>query len=100
MAVKKVHVPQRENPTINRLNKTKVEKFPDLRQEKQDREKELRRKDKALSLARQKEEARVAKERRELAWQRDHAYDDLHADDAVMASSNQDRNEDFLDDFM
>ncbi|KAL2354073.1 coiled-coil domain-containing protein 25 [Cryomyces antarcticus] len=98
--VKKVHVPQRENPTINRLNKTKVEKFPDLRQEKQDREKELRRKDKALSLARQKEEARVAKERRELAWQRDHAYDDLHADDAVMASSNQDRNEDFLDDFM
>ncbi|TKA80410.1 hypothetical protein B0A49_01187 [Cryomyces minteri] len=98
--VKKVHVPQRENPTINRLNKTKVERFPDLRQEKQDREKELRRKDKALSLARQKEEARVAKERRELAWQRDHAYDDLHADDAVMASSNQDRNEDFLDDFM
>ena len=45
--VKKVHVPQRENPIINRLNKTKVEKYPDLRQEREDRQKELRRKDRA-----------------------------------------------------
>lgn len=40
--VKKIHVPKRENPIVNRLNKTKVEKFPDLRQEKADRERELR----------------------------------------------------------
>jgi hypothetical protein len=47
-----------------------------------------------------KEEARVAKERREKAWQRDHAYDDLFSEDALAQSSNQDRSEDFLDDFM
>ena len=42
----------------------------------------------------------MAKERKEKAWQRDHAYDDLHDPDAVAESSNQDRDEDFLDDFM
>lgn len=98
--VKKIHVPQRENPIVNRLNKTKVEKFPDLRQEKENRQKELRRRDKAAQLARQKEEAKVAKERKEKAWQRDHAYDDLLSEDAVASSSNQDRDPDFLDDFM
>jgi len=40
--VKRVYVSQRENAIVNRLNKTKVEKHPDLRQEKEDREKELR----------------------------------------------------------
>lgn len=98
--VKKIHVPQRENPIVNRLNKTKVEKFPDLRQEKENRQKELRRRDKAAQLARQKEEAKVAKERKEKAWQRDHAYDDLLSEDAIASSSNQDRDPDFLDDFM
>jgi hypothetical protein len=40
--VKRLYVEKRENAIVNRLNKTKVEKFPDLRQEKADREKELR----------------------------------------------------------
>lgn len=40
--VKRVYVSQRENPVVNRLNKTKVEKHPDLRQEKEDRERDLR----------------------------------------------------------
>jgi hypothetical protein len=40
--VKRVYVSQRENVIVNRLNKTKVEKHPDLRQEKEDRERELR----------------------------------------------------------
>ncbi|OJD40836.1 coiled-coil domain-containing protein 25 [Diplodia corticola] len=98
--VKRIHVVERENPIINRLNKTKVEKFPDLRLEKEDRQSELRKKDRASQQERKKEEARIAKERKELAWQRDHAYDDVHADDQVAQSSNQDRDEDFLDDFM
>ncbi|OCK77399.1 DUF814-domain-containing protein [Lepidopterella palustris CBS 459.81] len=98
--VKKIHVAQRENPIINRLNKTKIERFPDLGQEKETRLKEIRRREKADLLARQKEEARVAKERKEKAWQRDHAYDDLLSEDAVALSSNQDRDPDFLDDFM
>ena len=43
--VKRILVPQRENPIVNRLNKTKVEKKPDLKQEKDDRLRELRNKD-------------------------------------------------------
>lgn len=98
--VRRVYVEKRENVIVNRLNKTKVEKHPDLRQEKQDRERDLRKKDSSVRQARLKEEARIAKERKELAWQRDHMYDDLHDDDAMEASSNQNRDADFLDDFM
>ena len=137
--VKRIHVEKRENPIVNRLNKTKVEKYPDLAMEKEARLKELRKKDQANQQARvrcsqfhrayksacydrsnlhaysfpdgacstvvtdtrlqRKEEARVAKERKEKAYQRDHAYDDLFSEENVMASSNQDRSEDFLDDF-
>ncbi len=42
--VKKVHVEKRENSVVNRLNKTKVEKHPDLRQERADRDREEGRK--------------------------------------------------------
>lgn len=37
---------------MNRLNKTKVEKHPDLKQEKDDRQRELRRRDQASQQAR------------------------------------------------
>jgi hypothetical protein len=50
--VKRILVAQRENPIVNRLNKTKVEKTPDLGAEKEDRLKELRRKDQAAQLVR------------------------------------------------
>lgn len=53
-----------------------------------------------LTIRQRKEEARVAKERKELAWQRDHAYDDMMSEENLAMSSNQDRDEDFLDDFM
>jgi hypothetical protein len=53
-----------------------------------------------LILVQRKEEARIAKERKELAWQRDHAYEDMMTEDNLAQSSNQDRDEDFLDDFM
>ncbi|KAK8161886.1 hypothetical protein IWX90DRAFT_488389 [Phyllosticta citrichinensis] len=98
--VKRVYVAARENPIVNRLNKTKVEKYPDLQMEREDRLRELRKKDRAAVQERKKEEARIAKERKEMAWRRDHAYDDVHTDDAVLAASNQDREEDFLDNFM
>ena len=45
--VKRIHVAQRENVIINRLNKTKIEKHPDLKQEKEDRQRELRKLDQA-----------------------------------------------------
>ena len=50
--VKRVLVPTRENAIINRLNKTKVEKQPDLRQEREDHLKEQRKKDLAVHQAR------------------------------------------------
>jgi hypothetical protein len=50
--VKRIHVAQRENPIVNRLNKTKVEKFPDLAMEKENRLKELRKRDRLAQQAR------------------------------------------------
>ncbi|KAF7553959.1 hypothetical protein G7046_g6954 [Stylonectria norvegica] len=97
--VKRVVVPQRENPIVNRLNKTKIEVKPDFKQEKDDRLKELRRKDAAALQQRKKEEAQQAKEWQEKKWQKDHAYDDLFTEDN-MVGTNQDRDENWEDDFM
>ncbi|KAM0436624.1 hypothetical protein ACHAPT_002332 [Fusarium lateritium] len=98
--VKRVLVPQRENPIVNRLNKTKVEQKPDFKQEKEDRLKELRRREQSAQQQRRKEEARQAQEWKEKKWQKDHAYDDLFTDETMAGSSNQDRSEDWEDDFM
>lgn len=43
--VKKVLVETRENPIVNRLNKTRVEKYPDLREERAGRDREERKKE-------------------------------------------------------
>ncbi|KAI8903675.1 hypothetical protein DFJ77DRAFT_470298 [Powellomyces hirtus] len=40
--VKRVHVKERDNAVVNRLNKTKVERHPDLSEEKIDRDREER----------------------------------------------------------
>lgn len=119
--VKRILVPERENAIINRLNKTKVEKHPDLRQEKEDHLKSLRKRDQAVMLTRvssliapcavvdsidkatvlqKKEEARVMKERQEKKWQKDHAYEELFAEENMAEASNQDRDENWEDDFM
>lgn len=50
--VKRILVATRENAIVNRLNKTKVEKHPDLMQEREDMLKEKRRKDMAAVQAR------------------------------------------------
>ncbi|KAF2717693.1 DUF814-domain-containing protein [Polychaeton citri CBS 116435] len=97
--VKRVYVEKRENAIVNRLNKTKVEKHPDLRAEKADREKELRKRER-IQAQDKKQDAIIAEERAKIKWQKDHMYDELHTDDNVAESSNQDRDEDFLDDFM
>ena len=98
--VRKVLIRERENAIINRLNKTRVEKFPDLRAEKEDYLKSKRReerKDRDEQRAREKQEKR---EREQLKWQKEHAYDDLMAEENMEASNNQDRDPNFLDDFM
>jgi hypothetical protein len=116
--VKKILVPKRENPIINRLNKTKVEKFPDLNMERAERLQAQAKKNQAAAQARvspsrfmsclrrgsdnvqKKEEARIAKERREMKYQKEHAYDDIFTEENLEQSSNQNRSEDYLDDFM
>jgi len=100
LQVKRIHVEQRLNPIVNRLNKTKVEKQPDLRQEREDRRQELRNRDRAAQQARQKEEKRVEQDHKKKAWERDHAYDFMNDEESIAQSSNQDRGSDFEDDFM
>lgn len=97
--VKKVHVPVRENVIVNRLNKTRVEKFPDLRAEREADQKEKR---KAERLAREDQKAKDREEKLERErkkWQKDHAYDDLFQEENMV--SNQERDAGFYeDDFM
>ncbi|KAK3704253.1 hypothetical protein LTR37_013927 [Vermiconidia calcicola] len=98
--VKKVHVVQRENAIVNRLNKTKVEKYPDLREERAGRDREERRKERMAAQEKKKEDARIAEERSRLKFQKDHMYDDLMTDENLAAATNQDRDSNFEDDFM
>ncbi|KAM5387297.1 hypothetical protein ACJA88_001649 [Fusarium oxysporum] len=55
---------------------------------------------KAAFQARKKEEARQAQEWKEKKWQKDHAYDDIFTEENMAGSSNQDRDENWEDDFM
>jgi len=118
--VRRCYVEKRENVVVNRLNKTKVEKYPDLRQEKADRERDIRRKERIAAqdkvglpvmlalpygvlttlTLQKKQDQRIAEERAQLKYQKDHMYDDLHTEDNMEMSSNQDRDADFYDDFM
>ena len=97
--VKKILVPVRQNAIINRLDKTKVEKFPDLRAEK---EEDLRGKRKAERLKREEEKKKEREEMREREakrYQKDHAYDEMMSQGEMI--SNRDRDPDFWEeDFM
>merc|ERR1712183_829856 len=55
-SVKTVHVEKRINEIVNRLNKTKVEKHPDLAKEKEDRDAEERKKQKKVARLQMEEE--------------------------------------------
>lgn len=97
--VKKVLVPLRLNPIVNRLNKTRVEKQPDLRAEKEERDARQRKAERKTREERKVEEKREREERERLKWQKSHAYDELN--DEEMMVSNEDRSaEDWEDDFM
>ncbi|CAI7592803.1 unnamed protein product [Penicillium pancosmium] len=98
--VRKILVRERENAIVNRLNKTRIEKFPDLRSEKEEAAKKKRHSERKSRDQRMEKEKLEKREREQLKWQKDHAYDDMFSDEAMMNSSNQDRGEDFLDDFM
>ncbi|KAJ6003461.1 Coiled-coil domain-containing protein 25 [Penicillium sp. IBT 35674x] len=98
--VRKVLVRARENPIVNRLNKTRVEKFPDFRAEKEEYLKKKRNGERKTRDQLKEKEKLEKREREQLKWQKDHAYDDFFSEENMEASSNQDRDPDFLDDFM
>lgn len=97
--VRKIFVDTRVNNVINRLNKTKQERFPDLQKEKVEYEKTARRMEEQLKKQRAKQELELARERKQLAYQKDHAYEDLMSEDNVRHTSNQFRSDDWEDDF-
>lgn len=96
---KKILVKARENPIINRLNKTRVEKFPDLHAEREEDLKEKRKIERVAREEKKKAEKKEREEREAKRYQKDHAYDELMNDDDIALSSNQNRDPDFLDDF-
>ncbi|KAE8136144.1 hypothetical protein BDV38DRAFT_250037 [Aspergillus pseudotamarii] len=98
--VRKVFVRERENVIVNRLNKTRVEKFPDLMAEKEESLKKKQREERKTREELRAREKQEKREREQLKWHKEHAYDDLMSEENIEASSNQDRDPDFLDDFM
>ncbi|KAI5285116.1 hypothetical protein KEM52_002590 [Ascosphaera acerosa] len=98
--VRKVFVAQRENPIVNRLNKTRAERYPDLAAEKEAHLAALRRAERKQREDRRAEEKRLRKEYEELKWRKEHAYDDFLNEDAVEQSSNENRAADWEEDFM
>ena len=62
--MRKIRVEKRVNEVVNRLNKTKVEKKPDLRQEREERDREERDNKKQL-MKEQKEREREEDKRKQ-----------------------------------
>jgi len=101
--VRRILLPTRLNPIINRLNKTRTERpTSTLFEDKEEHLATLRKAAHAEAQIRKKEEARLAKERKEEKWQREHGYDDLFGEDAVREAgrSNADGEGWDEDDFM
>ncbi|CAG8592084.1 5977_t:CDS:2, partial [Diversispora eburnea] len=84
--VKKMIVDQKDNKVIKRLEKTKIESYPDLNNEKLTWEKEKRRLEREAKNAKKKEELRLEWERKELANK--NPYESLF-NDADMRSNYQ-----------
>ncbi|XP_060947241.1 coiled-coil domain-containing protein 25 [Limanda limanda] len=93
-AVKIVSVEKKVNEIVNRLDKTKDERYPDLAAEKESRDREERNEKKALIQDQKKREKEEQKMRKEM--------DDLRNYTTLMVSENMKSNEDGndSDDFM
>ncbi|XP_060566422.1 coiled-coil domain-containing protein 25-like [Ruditapes philippinarum] len=93
--VRKVRVEKRINEIVNRLNKTKEEKFPDLRTLREDRDREER-EDQRHKLQDQKKREKEEMERKEKEREQ-RSYSNLMTEDRM--TSNKDGGND-SDDFM
>ncbi|KAG7088884.1 hypothetical protein E1B28_012831 [Marasmius oreades] len=79
--VKRVHIAKRENPIVNRLNKTKIEKEVDHEQERVDRIKKETALRRAAAAERQKAEMELARQRE--AEKAARSYDSLFSGEGV-----------------
>jgi len=97
--VKKVHVETRQNPIVNRLNKTKIEKQVDHEQERIDRIKAENTVKRAAAVAKKKADAELARAREEEKAAR--SYDSLFSgevdeDDNAPRKTGRELEEDFM----
>eukprot|EP00667_Euglena_gracilis_P019989 EG_transcript_21536 len=86
----------RKNAIINKLEKTRVEKFPDLQAEREERDREERHTAKMKMLAEKEEEKQQLEEKRRLAEARQY----LTLQDSALMTGNQGNNAELEDDFM
>lgn len=91
-----IRVEKRINETVNRLNKTKIEKLPDLKQEKEDRDRAERNKAKKLMNEEREKEKEEIKKRQEEKERKNASY---MRDNECEMETNQGGDND-SDDFM
>lgn len=93
--VRLIKVEKRINEVVNRLNRTKEEKFPDLKEEKEDRDRlERNEAKKILKEQREKEKMEIKKRKEEQSLR---SYDSLFGESDMQSNQNMDEDS---DDFM
>ncbi|KAI0671177.1 cytoplasmic protein [Trametes maxima] len=95
--VKRVHIPKRENPIVNRLNKTKVEREVDHEQERVERIKQENAVKRAAAAAKKKADAELVKARE--AEKAARSYDNMFTEEDEDEAPQQSVQE-MMDDFM
>ncbi|CAG8456001.1 9618_t:CDS:2 [Acaulospora morrowiae] len=96
--VRKMTVSKKDNMIIKRLEKTKVERFPDLAGEKLTMEKEKRKKTREAANVKKREEDRLEQERKEQAAKS--SYDSIFSETNMRSNSYGSADGDLEDDFM
>eukprot|EP00049_Salpingoeca_infusionum_P018236 m.356353 g.356353 ORF g.356353 m.356353 type:complete len:212 (+) comp17517_c0_seq1:213-848(+) len=96
--VKKFLVEKKDTAIIKRITKTREERFPDLRQEQEDRRIRQERADRAVEAARKEMERLQVEEAKREAEMR--SYDRLMDPDSMTTNDHGMSVEDFEDDFM
>ncbi|MCJ1372648.1 hypothetical protein MMC20_003873 [Loxospora ochrophaea] len=100
---RRILVPTRLNPIVNRLTKTRTEIYPatdHLITIRESHLASLRKRKQEVAQARKKEETKLAKARREEKERRDKGYDDLFSEDALKESGIENQQGWDEDDFM
>ena len=92
--VRTVLVEKRINDTVNRLNKTKVEKHPDLMQEKEDRNRQERNEAKKVMQEQRQKEKEEIKRKKEEAELR--SYNSLFQESNMTSNQDGDDSDDFM----